>query len=316
MPMATGESAIAAVGDVHGHLQLALCVLARWQDELKVHLEAVLLCGDVGTFTDPSQLDSATRGRGKENPCELEFLEQWSRKPSPQWLDRIFAPKDQGGLGLVCPVVMVHGNHEGFAHLERIVPRGFPDGPVDLLDLPGVDARSRIRLLPSGWRASAPSGLTIAGVGGIEREQREREYHPMATIDEEAVLEQCGKGPVDILITHEGSSAVQGEEKGSKTLQVLLDERIPRLWFHGHSCPHGEPVRTGRTTVIPLGGIPFDDDGKPGTDGWAVARIGPGEPEVLRGPPPFLREFHRRRWTKTRDGLHVCPPLARFAWPS
>jgi hypothetical protein len=53
---------------------MALTVLARWQQELGARFEAVLLCGDVRTFTDDSQLDNATRRRGKSNPCELEFL--------------------------------------------------------------------------------------------------------------------------------------------------------------------------------------------------------------------------------------------------
>ena len=49
---APGPGTIAVVGDVHGHLQLALCVLARWQHVLGAKFEAVLLCGDVGTFTE------------------------------------------------------------------------------------------------------------------------------------------------------------------------------------------------------------------------------------------------------------------------
>src|SRR5438105_526999 len=56
---------LAVVGDCHGHLQLALGALARWQQELGCRFEAVFLCGDVGTFTQEGQLDSATRAAGK-----------------------------------------------------------------------------------------------------------------------------------------------------------------------------------------------------------------------------------------------------------
>src|SRR4051794_36893618 len=77
---------LAILGDVHGHLQLALCALARWQRESAVPIDAVLLAGDVGTFTDYAQLDSATKAHAKSNPCELEFLHQWSRTPQPPWL--------------------------------------------------------------------------------------------------------------------------------------------------------------------------------------------------------------------------------------
>jgi predicted phosphodiesterase len=311
-------SAIAVVGDTHGHLQLALCVLARWRRELKVDLEAVFLCGDVGTFTDPSQIDNATRRHGKENPCELEFLQQWSRDPQPPWLDAIFDPEERGGLGLRCPVVMVHGNHEGFDHLEKIVPAGFPRDVVALSDLPAVDARGRIRILPSGWRAAAPSGRVIAGIGGIEEGQRRSDYHRMAYTDPEAVLELRGKGPVDILITHQGPAGVQGEH-GSESLQILLDAGIGRIWFHGHSCPREDIVRTPRTVVVPLRKVAFDrksQAGEPGIGGWAVARSGPGGIEVIREDPPFLREFRRHHWVRSPDGRLVAPPLARFAWPA
>jgi len=87
--MSNPGSIIAVVGDTHGHLQLALCVLARWQRELNVRFEAVPLCGDVGTFTDDDQLDNATRRHGKANPCELEFLTQWATKPQAPWLESI-----------------------------------------------------------------------------------------------------------------------------------------------------------------------------------------------------------------------------------
>src|SRR4051812_38312402 len=110
----------AVVGDCHGHLQLALCALARWQRELGRAFEAVFLCGDVGAFTADAQLDSTTRRHGKTNPCELEFLTQWATQPPAPWLRFLFTPEEEGGLGLLCPIVMVSGNHEGLAHLEQI----------------------------------------------------------------------------------------------------------------------------------------------------------------------------------------------------
>ena len=174
------ESTIAVVGDMHGHLQLACAMLARWQQELGTRFEAVFLCGDVGTFTHPSQLDSATRAHAKTNPCELEFLHQWSTSPPAPWLDYIFKAQEAGGLGLDGPVVMVHGNHEGFDHLERLVPTAIPGRPVAIHTLPPVDTHGHIRLLPPGWTAELSSGLIVAGVGGIHPGQRAADYHPMA----------------------------------------------------------------------------------------------------------------------------------------
>jgi hypothetical protein len=84
------DSCLCAVGDTHGHLQLALGMAARWQEELGLGFDAVLLCGDVGTFTEPGQLDNATRRHARNNPCELEFLDQWAAVPQPEWIQKLF----------------------------------------------------------------------------------------------------------------------------------------------------------------------------------------------------------------------------------
>ena len=128
------SSLICAVGDTHGHLQLALCTIAHWQREQGIAFEAVFLCGDVATFTSEEQLDKATQRHGKTNLCELEFLYQWSVEPFPAWLRMIFQSEDHSGLGLTCPVVMVHGNHEGFSHLQTFVST-IPMGEVVEIDV-------------------------------------------------------------------------------------------------------------------------------------------------------------------------------------
>ena len=209
----TGDSTIAVIGDVHGHLQLALCMAARWQRHLGVRFEAVFLCGDVGTFTDPLQLDSATVSHARHNECELEFLQQWSVYPQGPWLEKIFEPSapEGDGLGLCCPVVMVHGNHDGFAHLQTLFSRSRrPVAPVPVQDLRGVDSREFIRYLPSGWKTVLPSGLLVAGVGGMEAGQRRSKYHPLAYIEDGAVEGLLAEGRVDVLVTHQGPASVQG----------------------------------------------------------------------------------------------------------
>jgi hypothetical protein len=306
---------LAVVGDCHGHLQLALCVLARWQRELGIRFEAVFLCGDVGSFTADAQLDNATRRHGKANPCELEFLHQWSSRPPAPWLGAIFRPEEEGGLGLTCPIIMVHGNHEGFAHLESLVPRRVPVRSVPG-DLPAVDSGGHIRFLPPGWRVVLPSGHLAAGLGGIERGQRHAEYHPMAYIDDDAVARLLDGDRVTVLVTHQGPSGVQGP-KGSETLQMLLEAGVSRSWFHGHSIPYPDVTLAGPgagTLVVPLGDIAFPDRGpflgEPGPDGWAVVRIRENDIKVEKRTPPFLRDFRRKKWLATEGGLLICPPLA------
>ncbi len=311
-----GKTTIAVIGDCHGHLQLALCVAARWQQDLGIPFEAVLLCGDVGTFTNDGQLDSTTRRHGKANPRELEFLTQWSTTPQAPWLSRIFKTEDDGGLELTCPVIMVHGNHEGFEHLARITPAGFPNEPVAASDLPGVDTDEHIRFLPSGWRVRLESGCIIAGIGGIELGQRYAKYHDMAYVDHDAMLSLLDK-KVDVLVTHQGPSAIQGK-KGSENLQILLDHEIARVWCHGHSIERSEVISAGphgRTEMVPLGDIAFPGKGpnadEPGEDGWCVLTVDGENIAVKKQAPPFLREFRRHRWARTTDGLLVAPPLSK-----
>lgn len=318
------DARIAVVGDVHGHLQLACCILARWQKERGKRFDAVFLCGDVGTFTHESQLDSATRAHFKKNPCELEFLYQWSTAPQAPWLDSIFMSEEQGGLGLECPVIMVHGNHEGFDLLQSLMPPAMPADPVAPDALPPVDTNGHVRFLPPGWRVVLPSGHVVAGIGGIQPGQRRTEYHPMAYIHKEAVQRLLASKMVDVLITHQGPSGVQGE-KGSSILQRLLDRAIARSWFHGHSMAVPDITLAGRgrcCQVVPLGDIAFhvptaaashDYPYEVGTDGWALVTLAEDEISIEKKPPPFFREFRRTKWA-TKDGQLVCPPLAHIAW--
>ena len=312
---------IGVVGDVHGHLQLACCVMAQWQRERGVRLEAVFLCGDVGTFADESQLDRATKRYAMANPCELEFLHQWAVSPQAPWLDCIFASEDDGGLGLRCPVIMVHGNHEGLAYLEGIVPQTPPRGPVDPDDLPTVDTNGHIRLLPSGWRVRLPSGCIVGGVGGIEKGQRRSVLHPMGAVDDAAVRHLREHGPVDILVTHQGPSGVHGE-KGSEQLQALLDAGTARVWFHGHSLAVREPTRGGPDDcclVVPLDDIGFPSRGprghEPGGDGWALACVRPDGIRVEKQAPGFLQAFQKHQWVPTAGGQLISPTLAALGWP-
>ncbi len=313
--MHSSAPAICVLGDVHGHLQLALCIAARWQRALGVAFDAVFLCGDVGTFTEDSQLDSTTRRHGKANPCELEFLSQWSLRPQAPWLHKIFAPIDEGGLGLVCPVAMVHGNHEGFTHLATLVSGPLPAVPVGIMELPAVDSAGHLRYLPSGWKCVTPAGLVVGGIGGIERGQRYADYHALAYLDEAAILHLLEGGRFDLLITHQGPAAVQGDH-GSKALQLLLDAEIARVWCHGHSTPNpviGTAGPHGATTVVPLRDIAFASKGPhaedPGEDGWACITFGQ-DLTVRRERPDFWRDYRRRKWRQLPDGRLVCPDLA------
>ena len=307
------QKTICVIGDVHGHLQLALCMAARWQKEEQVLFDALFLCGDVGTFTNENQLDSATRSHSKRNECELEFLNQWARSPQPAWLSKIFTPVAEGGLGLCCPVVMVHGNHEGFEYLENLVPGKYPDEPQPIHSLPAVDTGGFIRLLPSGWKTITDSGIVVAGIGGIERGQSRSDYHTMAYIEDEAVVKLLESPASDLLITHQGPACTQ-KDGGSKTLQILLDYGKASVWCHGHSNLSPDIIQAGpkKTRVVPLGDVAFSGKGlegdDPGKDGHCLIHF---EPDLLikRERPHFWRQYRKRKWKGMENFGLVCPDL-------
>lgn len=305
---------ICVVGDVHGHLQLALLIAARWQQELGVEFEAVFLAGDVGTFASLDDLDKATRRHAPDNPCELEFPLQWMAQPPAPHLARLFAPLEQRGCGLTCPVVMVTGNHEGFAHLEPLLTSPIPAEPVAIDTLPTVDRGGWIRLLPGGWRTVTPGGVTVAGLGGIQREQRRIQYHRLAYITDDQVLAITEGPPADLLVTHTGPAVTQPFPKGSDLLDVVADAGVARVWCHGHSVADDAIVQRRGTTIVPLHDAAFGRphgprDGVPGEDAWCHIAFDGDEVTVDRCRPAFWHDFHRRSWVALDDGQLVAPQL-------
>lgn len=191
---------------------------------------------------------------------------------------------------------------------------------MSLLGLPAVDSDARIRYLPSGWRARTPSGLVCGAIGGIEKGQRTADYHDLAYIDEGAILSLLDGDRVDVLITHQGPSAIQGDQHGSSSLQLLLETEIADVWAHGHSRPQRaiqSAGPNGRTRVIPMGDIAFrgsagSEPDAPGPDGWAVVTFGE-QIRVRRERPPFWGKLRRRKWQALPDGTLLCPALQRPA---
>ncbi|VTS08448.1 metallophosphoesterase [Tuwongella immobilis] len=306
------------LGDLHGHLQLGLCMMARWQQQTGKDFEAIFLAGDVGTFTRDAELDSTTRRHARTNPCELEFLTQWAISPPAPWLARLFEPTRQGGLGLTAPVVMVHGNHEGFFRLQECLAGERPKMPVRIEQLPTVDSGGWIRYLPSGWVLQTPkSGKLVGGIGGIEPGQRTADYPDLAYIDEGAILQLLDGPKLDVLLTHQGPSAYQGPDAGSESLQILADEAVARWWVHGHSLHNREIGPMGpehETMVLPLGGVGFGGkgphEGEPGALGFSrMMWDDSGTVAVERELPPFWREYRRKRWLEHPDGRLICPDL-------
>lgn len=308
---------VCVIGDVHGHLQLALLVAARWQQDLGVEFDAVLLAGDVGTFPTLDALDKATRRHFESSPCEVEFPAQWMADPPPAHLDRIFAPVAENGCGLHAPIVMVIGNHEGFAYLQELVPSEIPPAPVHVADLPRVGAAGRISLLPNGWRTVTPGGIVVGGLGGIDRQQRRTQYHQMAYITDDQLAAITRGQKVDILLTHAGPAVTQPFPRGSRVLDRVVESRVARVWCHGHSIDRDHDRITSHegTVIVPLHDAVFGkrhgpNDGEPGQDAWCHVVVDEDAVSVTRERPAFWRDFHRRAWIPRQDGQLIAPQLA------
>lgn len=317
------DKSVCVIGDLHGHLQLALGLAAVWHRS--VPFDAVFLCGDLGLFTQIDGLDEATRQRAEANPCELEYFTQWHRPAASPWLAAIFKPLEEGGLGLTCPVVAIHGDRDAF---ELIAPHADvppPRGPVLVQDLPVLDPGGYLRYLPSGWRLRLASGPVVGALGGIERRKRHasRAWHPQAFFDAERIRAFVEGGPVDLLLTHQGPAVHQGPQHGSALLDALAVEPLARVWCYSHchglgnirpdlgvSVKRDLPILI-KQVLAPGFSMKNNSRGQPGAEGWCLVHLGEC-PYAERRLPRGWQEFQRKYWRVLPDGRLVAPPLIPF----
>src|SRR5678815_415295 len=121
--MNSKTSHIAIFGDPHGHFRLLFECCRRWQLASGVHLDAILVCGDIGYFPDLTKLDKATKRFAERDPEELGIAEYF-RLPQPLRQDSLLEETLHGipaDLGTVrCDVICCHGNHEDFEELAKV----------------------------------------------------------------------------------------------------------------------------------------------------------------------------------------------------
>jgi hypothetical protein len=119
---------IAVLGDVHGHLTLALRLLRRWQDETGHELDLILQVGDLGAFPPPFRLDDATRRFADHDPDELGFVEYDEGGPEAA---EVFGPDASPARAIAAPFWFIKGNHEDFAFLDDVGRNASEPVPVD-----------------------------------------------------------------------------------------------------------------------------------------------------------------------------------------
>ncbi len=238
--MATDCKYFAIFGDVHGHFRLMFQLCRHWQLKHQVHLDGILLCGDIGFFPNITGLDKATKRYAKRDPEELGF----ALYLGPSATHGVHRDKqlqttllgDAEDLNTVrCPAIFCHGNHEDFEALSQTVGNQ---------TLAPVDFYRRIYFLQSG-EITELAGLRIAALGGAkERENTPAEPCLGPYVDPDAASRLLGQS-FDVLLTHCGPSGATGE--GSDLIQIVIEECQPWYHFYGH---HRAPIpscRIGRT---------------------------------------------------------------------
>ena len=216
---------------------------------------------------------------------------------------------------MVCPIVMIHGNHEDFEFLRSIVPKTQkrPQTPVAVAELPTVDRFGHIHYLPSGWQCISTSGLVIAGIGGIESKSPHQKYDPMAYLDQGAIRHLQRMPRANLLISHQGPATFQ-PRGGSTTLNAFVTASLAEIWCHGHST-HEDPRIHSSTqcTILPLHDVAFHSDKSkpddPGKDAWAAIEFFSDAPaNIRRERPACWPEFQKFKWISV-DNTLVAPIL-------
>ncbi len=230
---------------------LQLCRL--WQVQEGVHLDGVLVCGDLGYFPDMTHLDKATKWHAKRDPEELGFAEFFTRRSALRedpWLRSVFAGDPDDLRSVRCPVVFCHGNHEDFRALAEIGKEG---------PLVAVDVFRRIYYLRSG-EVTELAGLRIGALGG----EAELPGQPDGPLFGPRVSRKAAQRLMDqffdVLLSHAGPWEVVPQGKpdiGSRAVSEVIRACHPAYNFYGHYGFAVAPVTLGQTRCIWHEGVAF-----------------------------------------------------------
>ena len=112
------RATIAVLGDLHGHITLALTILERWQYETGRMLDHILQVGDFGVWPYPFlRIDQATQRFAKRDPDEIsfpDFLEQSEDS------NRFFGSDIGSPPKILADLTFVKGKHEDFEFLNEL----------------------------------------------------------------------------------------------------------------------------------------------------------------------------------------------------
>ncbi len=200
----------AAVGDVHGHMDAMVDLVAGWERRSGVELSFVLQVGDFEPHRD--ERDLATMAA----PAKYRKLGD-------------FAAFHSGARLFPWPVHFIGGNHEPYGYLDLI-----PEGAAVARDCHYL---GRVGMVELG-------GLRVAGLSGIYREESFASRPSIGEIGVRSNKEYIGfteaeiarlldLGRVDVLLLHEWPSGIIAEGDAS-----TFEERRRSMRFDGIGNEH------------------------------------------------------------------------------
>ncbi|MCS7238233.1 MAG: metallophosphoesterase [Thermoguttaceae bacterium] len=250
------ELNIAVFGDVHGHLRLMLSLCQRWQEAHGRHLDAVLICGDLGFFGPQGGLDRATRRHADKDPEELGYARFFALpqplEPDPL-VEKILLGHPEDLRTVACPMIFCHGNHEN--HAELRVRAGSEV-------LVNVDYYGRLFYLRSGCCVDI-GGLRVVAIGGGPEAVG---CEPAELIDKwvspYAVDLAASHESVHVLLTH-APPALPGEfsPRRSALISLAIELVQPYYQFYGHVRNPCAPITFGGCTSYWLQNVCFRQTG-------------------------------------------------------
>ncbi len=238
---------IAVLGDLHGHINLAILVLKEWEKTNQQKIDLVFQVGDFGVWPYPhTRIDKATKRFSENDTEEISFplfLEETDLSA------RLFNPLSEDSFK--SPIIFIKGNHEDFEYLSKL------ECEKEQSLIP-VDYYQRLLYLPNGRVTSLRENgisLNVGSLGGISRcRTRGGEY----TLDEARKL----IGPeFDIFLAHEPFQSWQSVEEG--IVEDIIRLSRPSYFFCGHLHVEGQEINKIEDTLsYILNDVNFDRRGK------------------------------------------------------
>ncbi|MBT5023563.1 metallophosphoesterase [Candidatus Woesearchaeota archaeon] len=140
----------AILGDLHGHITLALNQIHKWEQFSNLKFDAILQVGDIGAFNEHTVLDKVTLEMSEKDPDELGFKNYLNQSKEG---DFFFG---ENGVLKNTPFYFINGNHDDLKLLES-----------KNNDLNKICYYSQIEYIPSGKKITLEKKDLKSTIGSL-----------------------------------------------------------------------------------------------------------------------------------------------------